>query len=816
SEAREVVEAAPGDRAEDEAVEIVDDLPDEGPEFVEDDGADEADPTDAPELLPIPEASPEAVEPAEPREASEGVDPKDCQHPVTVAVVDRGAKGIRYEDLHNGTHRIAGTGVLVSICADCGMAVGRKDEYVEKCAYAADGSGMKCRWCGHVQGDDGRHIHEFTGAYREFTGDLLETFPASDAPELYHVCRFQKTRARKCAKCDTYEDAQDVPGEYIEQREYHVWNAVGQCAVCGYERTCRHDGEFFENTWTEDERFTFVNASVHEYAAVRYAQRCCARCGEPIDNVEVKRVSEQQPHRYVDGVCADCGYVNVCDHADMSYTYGYDAGSVTFACVNALTHEVTEGVYITEERCPDCGFALTGVKLALGAGQRALLPHRFDGDGVCMDCGYTAPAAEVSCDHPEAYRVALDRDDVDALKRACRYAVDEAMSTETRHVLRVEYDPSWVCGLCGHREDLSGQAEVITVSEPHRFHKGYCVTGNCGYRCAHGQVDGQYAIGAPFYEYDDETGHYETTPTVSTGTCALCGEYVKNHVVDKVRGRKEAHVMQDGVCKKCGYACPHPAGDIVQLLPAERTVYAGYDAQTHTVREERVTETICVACGYTLFEEVEVLGEYAMPHRFVDGVCELCGAGTDSGASAEAGEVYTDLPAGASLNGVAVEDGLDIVTACVRVGESLQADIDRGGVKVEIEGLSKLFTDEELARLDKLTLKERLLTAQCFLGFRNAVAAKVAGDSSLLGNQARALIGSIQNRMALMDDEEREALESALRTAFPMTTFEVVPGATTEVFNIDLAVDDGDSVAHDRYSFHDTGTTWMLINIATR
>ena len=554
------------------------------------------------------------------------INPRDCQHPVTVIAVNRDGVDVEYEDLGYGAHRITGSSVRVEVCADCGMVIDRQDSCIEACTYERrEGYGTVCKWCGHIMGDGDGHVHSYSGPYQTFPGKLLESVPDADDPELYHISHFQKNQARKCDECEAYEDPQEVPGETIDVREYHVWGSDGRCAVCGYERDCHHGGAIYEDEWLEDESYTFVNASVHERSAIRYVQRCCAMCGEPVGNVEVTRITEQQPHHYREGRCAECGYLNLCDHRDMRYTYSIDEDAATYTAVDGLTHRVRGGITIVAEYCPDCGILQTGMRFAPAADREIEMPHRFNDEGVCVDCGYAAQATKDSCEHPEEYRVALDRGDVDALKRNCSFEVATELSTESEHVLRVSYDPSWVCALCGHREDLSGSPENITVREPHRFHNGYCVTADCGYRCAHSSVEGSAQAGKPFYEDEGAEGHCLVTPLIATGRCKLCGEYVKNHIVQRNRGPQERHSMDEGVCVKCGYVCPHPATEIVQLLPAVRASILSGDADGHWVYEERVTETLCLACGYTLFEETEPMGTRKEPHRWVDGVCADCG-----------------------------------------------------------------------------------------------------------------------------------------------------------------------------------------------
>lgn len=339
---------------------------------------------------------------------------------------------------------------------------------------------------------------------------------------------------------------------------------------------CPHDGAVFENTWVEDEHYSFINATAHEYAAAHCTRRCCAACGEPVSNVEVTRVSETQPHRFVDGCCADCGYVNL-----------------------------------------------------------------------------------------------------------------------------------------------------------------------------------------------------------------------------------------------CGDACTHPAEDIVQLLPEEREEYAPYSDAEHIVRRVRVTETLCMACGCTLFEAIEIQGEYPAAHGLVNGVCAECGCAPGVKAkNFEAG--FAPRKRDDRVNGVAVDDGLNIVEACARVGDSLQDALDAGVVSVEIANLSEVFTGDELERLAELPLREQLLTAQCFLGFRADVVEAVRANAALLGNPARTLIDSVQRRIDAMSADEREAFKDTLAARFPMTALEVAPGTTTEVFNIDLNIRGVGNAVCDRYSFQNTGSSWNLVGISSR
>ena len=739
-----------------------------------------------------------------------------CQHPVTVTVVDRNAHNIHYADLHDGTHRVSGAGVRVTVCADCGVVISQENEFTEKCDYGQGEDGLSvCQWCDHVQGDDGRHRHEFTGEYKDFCGALIEARPAENDREMAHICVYQKTRARKCVKCEAYSDPQVVSGETVEIREQHVCDANGRCVICGYERTCRHDGGIVQNITLKDESYTFVNAAYHEYTALRYVQSCCAKCGAPLENATVSQVTQQHPHHFDNGICRDCGYVNLCHHPNMVYTYKTDADEAKFEPLDALNHVAVhgQGLTITSAYCPDCGFSEKNLRMSASEDQTVTLPHRLDANGVCVDCGYAPEVQMVDCDHPREYRVSIDQSDVEALKQNCRYTVDAAASTDTQHALIVEYDPSWVCTRCGYRMDLSGDPQTITVHEKHHFYNGYCVTANCGYKCAHSRVDGEMSTGEKYYDYDDASGHYEVTPTVATGVCEICGEPVRNHVIETLRGKLLPHEMSDGICEKCHYVCKHPSSEVVQLLPAIHTECESVDGSTHIFRELKVTETICKACGYTLFEMKEPMASRVETHHFVDGVCTACGyAASREAVIDEMGE-YEDLPSDERLNGVCVDDDLDLLKFNAQIGECLQAQIEAGEIDASIEHISELFTESELKRLKKLPLSDQLTAVECFLDFGLSLKDQAV---TITESETQDLIDDIQSRIDEMTQGERAALKARIQEYCPMTRFEVMPGVTTEVLNIDLLLKQGEDTTRCRYSFYDTGSKWMLINISAQ
>ncbi len=96
------------------------------------------------------------------------------------------------------------------------------------------------------------------------------------------------------------------------------------------------------------------------------------------------------------------------------------------------------------------------------------------------------------------------------------------------------------------------------------------------------------------------------------------------------------------------------------------------------------------------------------------------------------------------------------------------------------------------------------------------VVAGLASDPTLLANETRTFIDTVNARLSAMDDAGRRAMNNTIRTCFPMADFQLRPGVTTEVFNLDLRVTENNVVTFERYGFQQAGTDWVLINIATK
>ena len=112
--------------------------------------------------------------------------------------------------------------------------------------------------------------------------------------------------------------------------------------------------------------------------------------------------------------------------------------------------------------------------------------------------------------------------------------------------------------------------------------------------------------------------------------------------------------------------------------------------------------------------------------------------------------------------------------------------------------------------------RDQLITGLYFVGYRDLVLDGIAHDNHLITGETSRLIESIDRRFSAMDDSGRRAVSNAIRRYFPLTDFQIRPGVTTEVFNLDLRVSEEGAATRQRYSFHQAGNDWVLINIATR
>lgn len=729
--------------------------------------------------------------------------PADCDHLTSRRVIDREVADLRYTDLKNGTHRVTGQAVVKMVCVNCGEVLSTEDSFVEDCVYQLD----LCIYCGHALNDDGEHVHNFVKGPFYAEGEYVGAVKSDTNPEMLHVARYQRLEYYKCDQCEEYGPVRVMEGQYVEAYEPHEWNG-NTCAVCGYKRTCAHDGETYVESFEEAGEAAFLDATYHSQPITIYSRTCCAKCGEALSDLTQQPIVNRVAHTYDDqGICTACGYKNVCPHEGMVVTY-YDAGA-DFVPVDERTHRSRGSAYIQSEACPVCGYKreyLPGEKPSEGA---VTLSHNMV-DGVCADCGYVQ-----TCTHP-ADQVVYSQVPTDAASaRAQGYAfVAVGEGDPDTHILRFSYRPYWECKLCGTREYLPEMPQMYHVTEAHDLVNGMCVARGCAYVCPHEHVEGRESAGTPYYVYADDEGHIKMVPRLITGTCDHCGMRFRNFQLGEQSLGYEKHAWKRGACVKCGYTCDHP--DILESISSTYSEYEKLDRDRHTVVRYQDYRAVCAVCGAVLYDDAEVLDEFTEAHSFQNGKCRRCGYRLAEEAEDEGLNVwlgFVDLTATDKLNGVAAGEGLEMIETLKRVGDALQ---QAGYAELSVVGATALFDASELAAAKALPPRDQLIASVYFAGCREAVKAALSRDFWLITDEAQGLIDQVEARVGAMSEAERRSREVDIQAAFPLADFTIRPGVTTQVFNLDLKVTEAGATSLERYSFQRAGSEWRLINIAIK
>ena len=241
--------------------------------------------------------------------------------------------------------------------------------------YAPDGEdAYKCSVCGHVCAHEG-------AAETEAAGETLY----ADLTDGTHTLVKTTVVTTDCPHCPLVrEEIKEEKGE-PEAHSYETTEAGSVCKVCGY--ACTHaETEMSEEIALDHYDEARSTDETHVAVGEKTTIETCASCGAVVAE-NAQPYSEEMPHTYVDGVCAECGHA--CSHA------GYELPEETFvptayASNGADGHTVTGDVHVIVH-CDCCGAQLSNTVSEEGVTR--VEAHAFSGNR-CRLCGYERPVEE--------------------------------------------------------------------------------------------------------------------------------------------------------------------------------------------------------------------------------------------------------------------------------------------------------------------------------------------------------------------------------------------------------------------------------------
>ena len=411
-------------------------------------------------------------------------------------------------------------------------------------------------------------------------------------------------------------------GRTEERTEEHAFQN-GRCG-CGYVNPCGHPNGEVTQQKKSILGYEAVDGESHVCLYLISGERFCPECGEVFEIwIEEEGASgESEPHRFGEGTCGQCGYVNDCPHEE---TFSVDwLENTAYEPIGSKRHQVTADLveHIFCKRClEEQGY--TFVETVSSEEEHVYA------EGKCVWCG-----DENSCDHPEV------RTEYHIFEPAYE-AVDEK-----KHIVRGEQTEVIACRKCGEAVSSAVYDGDAAVEEAHEFDEGVCV---CGYvnACTHGQTESRrYIDSTAFSGMEDgndrevdrsdrceplnERLHVFRGDLREETVCLSCGGTVSDVLIETEAEQTEGHLMIDGICAVCGYEsmCMHE--EVRDYFYIEGARYEAQEDGTHLVQGDRWRMQFCQDCGEELERElVEEDVTDSERHSYADGACVFCGAANE-------------------------------------------------------------------------------------------------------------------------------------------------------------------------------------------
>ncbi len=735
-----------------------------------------------------------------------------CTHANKEVRLDDDWDDHKYEKLDNAEyHNEIYTYRYSNYCADCGAYLGEADvaPYVETIPqlHDFDRNGV-CYGCGYEL--KCTHANAYDKEYDSYNKTTYEDTGSNET----HLCCRDVIMRKYCPDCDRRIGSEQVTVSKV--KEPHDWDANGVCRLCAHKNTCAHK-RTEKITRFRAAGYTPLDATQHTMNGVNETVLYCVDCGMDLEVLSSVAASKPEDHDFDwEGFCNACGYQKTGDCKHANVIKDFEGGFEDTRCkpIDATKHR-RFGNYCIYDLCQDCLEMVNGRRTYVDLVEA----HNFDDNGVCVGCGYKRAA----CEHANLGGWEMSNTGRATYKNIGHKLVHEATPVLSRRVY---------CEDCGELVEDEIISEGETMLLYHNFDdNGVCK--DCGYvsdisACAHANtVENRYFNGmASSFDTGSDVEHMVNgTRMVTELYCKDCGRIISK-TIQPYASVMMKHNYRNGVCTSCGHVnkCAHANKETKTTIIGK--VKDTGNNKTHLETGYKFETVTCKDCGELLSSKlVSKNASEKIAHTYVDNLCVQCGhvktaekaeeaenkaeeAEQAEEAAPAAEEVTLEaVPETTAVNGVKAEDHQPIAEALKIVGDTL--DGEGSDVSVEIVGADKILTKEEMTRFNKLPVKDRMMVLLNALGLSDAI-----DDASKEGMsaEAKALTDDISKRLEEMTEDEKQALLGQIAKFFPQSKV-TVDGKEYDAFSIELLVTRDGKEEHDRYTFYNDGTQWLLYGI---
>ena len=393
----------------------------------------------------------------------------------------------------------------------------------------------------------------------------------------------------------------------------------GVCSICKFvaltedtDAKCTHPNsehsEYYYQFLYESKDLDITDTT-HSGLAVRIEEQYCPDCEERFNKIVGEASNRTEQHDWnSEGLCHVCGYQNTCEHAIRDFINSYEyAKDNTCEKIDNLTHT---GVYITREitECTACGARFFNDS----EGVSKTMPHVWNADGICSDCGFANPCTHVN--KTRQYTSGF-------------FEFGAASKDAFTHTGTYIEEEAWICDDC-NQEFFVEISRTENVVRRHEWDEsGECWECHFVNTCTH--PDGTEVIN----EYErtlnvldrNETEHTLLVTKCQIAECPICGILTETDIGESYSVTYK-HDWDEDRCWVCDQSNPCTHSSLQYDYSSEVINVIDVDEHGHRILESAYKNHICTTCGAFLDRESLGNNERYAVHEFWDGkdVCGIC------------------------------------------------------------------------------------------------------------------------------------------------------------------------------------------------